>query len=79
MKEKKKRERQERKERALLGGSGGPTAAHEEAKALAAAHAGDRSALRHQRVVQRNLVYVIGLSPSLANEEVRVLSYLCSC
>lgn len=68
MKEKKKRERQERKERTL--GAGGQTTAHEEAKALAAAHAGDRSALRHQRVVQRNLVYVIGLSPSLANEEV---------
>lgn len=41
-----------------------------QAKALVAAHTGDRSALRNQRVVQRNLVYVIGLAPSIASEEV---------
>jgi hypothetical protein len=60
-------------------GPTGPPVPHGPAQ-VAQAHLGhgtslltprDREALRDVRVIQRNLVYVVGLAPHLAKEEVR--------
>jgi hypothetical protein len=39
----------------------------------------NRRNLAGARVVQRSLVYVIGLSPRVANEEVTNSHYICIC
>ena len=56
-------------EGAAGGGCDGAACARDRAAAAAASQAKAKTTLKHVRVVQRNLVYVIGLSLSLAREE----------